>query len=79
MSFLKNLPYPGVIEELNYDEILKSVKGVFKTHLNDDEISLLESDRFSALLETLAYCELLLRARINESVKSMLLAILTTW
>ena len=73
MSFLKNLPYPGVIEELNYDEILKSVKGVFKTHLNDDEISLLESDNYSALLETLAYRELLLRARINSSVKAMLL------
>lgn len=73
MSFLKNLPYPGVIEELNYDEILKSVKGVFKAHLNDDEISLLESDNYSALLETLAYRELLLRARINDSVKAMLL------
>lgn len=73
MSFLKNLPYPGVIEELNYDEILKSVKGVFKTHLNDDEISLLESDNYSALLETLAYRELLLRARINSAVRSMLL------
>lgn len=73
MSFLKNLPYPGVIEELNYDEILKSVKGVFKTHLNDDEISLLESDNYSALLEALAYRELLLRARINSSVKAMLL------
>ena len=73
MSLLKNLPYPGVIEELNYDEILKSVKGVFKVHLNDDEISLLESDNYSALLETLAYRELLLRARINSSVKAMLL------
>ena len=73
MSFLKNLPYLGVIEELNYDEILKSVKGVFKAHLNDDEISLLESDNYSALLETLAYRELLLRARINSSVKAMLL------
>lgn len=73
MSFLKNLPYPGVIEELNYDEILKSVKGVFKAHLNDDEILLLESDNYSALLETLAYRELLLRARINSAVKSMLL------
>ena len=73
MSFLKNLPYPGVIEELNYDELLKDVKRLFKTYLNDAEISLLESDNYSALLEALAYRELLLRARINESVKSMLL------
>lgn len=70
---LENLPYPNVIEELNFNELLKGIKELFKSYLNDDETSLLESDRFSALLETLAYRELLLRARINESVKSMLL------
>ena len=37
------------------------------------ELELLESDNYSALLETLAYRELLLRARINDSVKAMLL------
>lgn len=73
MLDLKTLPYPNVIEELNYDEILNSVKNVFKEYLTGDEISLLESDNYSALLETLAYRELLLRARINQSVKSMLL------
>ena len=73
MSLLKNLPYPGVIEELNYDELLKGIKGLFKIYLPDKEIALLESDNYSALLETLAYRELLLRARINSAVKSMLL------
>nr|DAX66055.1 MAG TPA: baseplate assembly protein [Caudoviricetes sp.] len=73
MSFLKNLPYPDVIEELNYDELLKGVKELFKSYLTDKEIALLESDNYSALLETLAYRELLLRARINSSVKAMLL------
>ena len=73
MSFLKNLPYPGVIEELNYYELLKGIKELFKSYLTDKEISLLESDNYSALLETLAYRELLLRARINSSVKAMLL------
>lgn len=70
---LKQLPYPNVIEVLKYDEILNNVKKLFKEHLTDDEISLLESDNYSALLETLAYRELLLRARINDSVKAMLL------
>ena len=70
---LENLPYPNVIEELNFNDLLKGIKELFKSYLNDEEITLLESDRFSALLETLAYRELLLRARINESVKSMLL------
>lgn len=73
MSFLKNLPYPDVIEELNYDKLLKGVKELFKSYLTDKEIALLESDNYSALLETLAYRELLLRARINSAVKSMLL------
>ena len=73
MSFLKNLPYPGVIEELTYDELLKGIKELFKSYLTDKEIALLESDNYSALLETLAYRELLLRARINSAVKSMLL------
>lgn len=70
---LQNLPYPNVIEELSFNELLKGIKELFKSYLNDEEITLLESDRFSALLETLAYRELLLRARINQSVKSMLL------
>lgn len=70
---LSALPYPNVIEELNFNELLKGIKELFKNYLNDDEVSLLESDRYSALLETLAYRELLLRARINESVKAILL------
>lgn len=70
---LNSLPFPNAIEELKYDEILKSIKSLFKEYLNDDEIVLLESDNYSALLETLAYRELLLRARINSSVKAMLL------
>lgn len=73
MSFLKNLPYPNVIENIDFKELLNDIKNLFKRYLKDDEIELLESDNYSALLETLAYRELLLRARINESVKSMLL------
>ena len=41
---LKQLPYPKVIEVLKYDEILNNVKNIFKEHLTDEEISLLESD-----------------------------------
>ena len=36
MSFLKNLPYPNVIEQLSYDEILKAVKELFKKHISKD-------------------------------------------
>lgn len=68
----KNLPFPNVIEELKYDEILKANETLFKEHLKDN-IELLESDNYKALLETLSYKEVLLRARINASVKAMLL------
>lgn len=73
MLDLKTLPYPQVIESLDYEKILSDIKNVFKEQLNDSEISLLQSDSYSALLETLAYRELILRARINSSVKNMLL------
>ena len=70
---LKNLPFPNVIEELSYDEISNSIKKLFLKLLNDDEIALLESDNYSCLLEALAYREMILRARINSSIKAMLL------
>lgn len=73
MTFLKNLPFPKVIENLDYETILDNTKILFKEHLNSDEIVLLESDNYSALLETLSYRELLLRARINDSLKELLL------
>lgn len=70
---LLNLPFPNVIEELSYDEILNKIKKLFLKLLNDDEIALLESDNYSCLLEALAYREMILRARINSSIKAMLL------
>ncbi|AVK82010.1 baseplate assembly protein [Campylobacter fetus subsp. testudinum] len=70
---LSKLPYPPIIEELSFKEILNSVKSLFKERLNADQIELLESDEFSAVLETLAYREMLLRARINASIKACLL------
>ncbi len=73
MLELDKLPYLNVIEKLDYESILNDIKSTFKEHLNDSEIELLQSDNYSALMQTLAYRELLLRARINESVKSMLL------
>lgn len=70
---LLNLPFPNVIEELSFDEISSKIKKLFLKLLNDDEIALLESDNYSCLLEALAYREMILRARINSSIKAMLL------
>lgn len=70
---LNSLPFPDVIEEINFDELLNAIKILFKEHLKPEEVELLESDNYSALLETLAYREMILRARINSCIKAMLL------
>lgn len=72
MNF-NNLPPAKAIEELDFKELLEGVKTLFKGFLKDENVELLESDDFLALLECLAYREMLLRARINEAIKSCLL------
>ncbi|MDR0666862.1 MAG: baseplate J/gp47 family protein [Campylobacteraceae bacterium] len=71
MSFLTNLPYPTVIEKLDYDDIKNEIIELFAERTADYE--LLESDPYSAIIEAIAYREMLLRARINDSVLSMLI------
>jgi len=73
MNFLKEIPSPQLLENLDYKKLLKELESTFKECLNKEELELLESDNYKALLEVLAYRELILRARINESIKSMLL------
>ncbi len=72
LNFLNDLPPLKIIEELKFENILAEVETLFKSHLAE-EVELLESDTYKALLETLAYRELLLRARINASINAMLL------
>jgi len=73
MNFLKEIPSPELLENLDFQKLLKELENTFKQCLNKEELELLESDNYKALLEVLAYRELILRARINEAIKSMLL------
>ncbi|WP_193431750.1 baseplate J/gp47 family protein [Campylobacter jejuni] len=68
-SFLKDIPYPQIIEEQDYEKLLKAYEELFKSFLKDN-VELLESDPFKAILEALAYREMIIRARINESIKA---------
>ncbi|MFY4756153.1 baseplate J/gp47 family protein [Campylobacter jejuni] len=68
-SFLKDIPYPQIIEELDFEKLLKAYEELFKSFLKDN-VELLESDPFKAILEALAYREMIIRARINESIKA---------
>ncbi|EAK9946047.1 baseplate assembly protein [Campylobacter lari] len=68
-NFLKDIPYPKIIEELDFEKILKDLEELFKSFLNEN-VELLESDPFKAVLEALAYREMIIRARINEAIKA---------
>lgn len=71
-SFLKDLPYPKIIEELDYEKLLSEYEELFKSYFKE-EITLLESDPIKAVLEALAYREMILRARINEAIEATFL------
>ncbi|EAH9150350.1 baseplate assembly protein [Campylobacter jejuni] len=68
-SFLKDIAYPKIIEELDFEKLLKDYEELFKSFLGKN-VELLESDPFKAILEALAYREMIIRARINEAIKA---------
>ncbi len=79
MIELQNLPAPRVVEELSYEEILAAAKKDFAERMRPhlpaiDDILALESDPVVMLLESHAYRELLIRARINDAARAHLLA-----
>ncbi|MDN3562114.1 baseplate assembly protein [Vreelandella neptunia] len=72
---LSRLPAPSVIEPLDYETILAELTA----DLTDRDPELaetlsLESEPLTKLLEVAAYRELLLRQRINEAAKAVMLA-----
>jgi len=73
---LSRLPPPKVIEELSLETITREIKDSFLSliHKTYPDYKLLESDPAAKLLEVVAYRELLLRAKINDSAKECLLA-----
>lgn len=81
---LKNLPIPKVVQELDYETLLENRKAKFlDLQQTDNERQhwqarlQLESEPVLKLLQENAYLELLLRARINESAKAVMLAYAT--
>ncbi|VVS90707.1 baseplate assembly protein [Desulfoluna spongiiphila] len=74
---LTRLPAPDVVEELSYETILDQWKNTFRDHwtgAEDAPMLDLESDPVVKLLEAGAYRELLLRQRINDSARAVMLA-----
>lgn len=75
---LNNLAKPAVVEELDYEAILALVKTDVVARFNelglDYNVAMLESDPAVKVIEVAAYRETLLRARVNDAVRAMMLA-----
>lgn len=71
-----SLPEPEAIEELTYEQVYNSVLADFQ-ELEPDYELFLESDPVVKVIQAFAYRELLLRVRINESLKANLLCFAT--
>lgn len=70
---LSRLPVPNVVEELNYETIL-SEQLADLVERDDTYTGLLESDPAMKVLQATAYRELLLRQRVNEAARAIMLA-----
>lgn len=69
---LSRLAAPEVVESLDFEAVYQDVLGEFRL-LYPDWTAVLESDPVVKLLELMAYREMLLRARINDAARSVML------
>lgn len=70
---LSRLPPPDVVEVLDFEAILADIRADFLARFPEFSANV-ESDPVVKLLETFAYRELVLRARINDAARSVLVA-----
>lgn len=75
---LSNLDPPDVVEALDYEAILSSLRNDAVARLEavgiDFDVANLETDPILVILEVAAYRELLLRARVNSASRAVMLA-----
>lgn len=70
---LSRLPAPDIVEALEYESILASIKAELVA-LDPSLDALGESDPATKLLQVVAYRELLLRQRVNEAARACMVA-----
>lgn len=70
---LSQVSAPDVVETLDFETILAEIKEDFVTRYPDYSADL-ESDPVAKLLETTAYRELVLRQRVNDGARAVMLA-----
>ncbi|WP_370600598.1 baseplate J/gp47 family protein [Pseudomonas nitroreducens] len=74
---LSQLPAPEVVEDLNYESLYEELLADFRRAMGEGWNAALESDPVVKLLELAAYRELLLRARINDAARAVMLGYAT--
>ena len=71
---LGNLPAPAVVEALDYESYLASLRAdLIARHPEAAGVLALESEPLNKLLQVFAYRELLLRARVNDAARAVML------
>lgn len=70
---LEQLPAPQIVETLSFEQIKTEMLADFRSRY-PDYTAIVESDPAYKLIEVAAYRELLLRARINDAAKGVMLA-----
>lgn len=73
---LSQLPFPAAVEALDFETILAQMLADLRAR-DPSFTALVESDPAYKILEVAAYRELLLRQRVNEAVKAVMLAYAT--
>ncbi len=74
---LSQLPPPAVVETLKYEAIRQQMLDDFRARWPDYDAGMLESDPAVKLLEVAAYREMLLRQRVNDAARAVMLATAT--
>jgi phage-related baseplate assembly protein len=74
---LSKLPPPELIEELDYEAILAEMRNKLRELLPEWTGYELESDPANKVLEVAAYREMLLRQRVNEAARGVMVAFAT--
>lgn len=74
MLDLSALPAPQVLEALDFEALYQDKLATFRRYMGDNWTANLESDPVTKHLELSAYGDMLLRARVNDAAKALLLA-----
>lgn len=71
---LAGLPPPPVVEVIDYEDILAALVADFVTRFSDYDVGALESDPVKKVLEVAAYREIVLRQRVNDAARAVMVA-----